>query len=96
LIEFPLKHFKNFAKRIAYNYFLRDFNFASLELILAVICLTTGIATGSWNLFYALKTETSMSVGILVLVSILILSGLQLLLNFFTYDMSSRVHNKSW
>ena len=90
LFEFTFKHSKNFYKRIAYNYFLRDFNLASLQLFFAIIFLMLGIFVGGFNLNKAIQTNTSMSVGFLVLVSILVVSGLQLLLNFFNFDMSIR------
>ena len=88
VFEFSLKHTKNFAKRIAYNYFMRDFNLASLELILAFNFLFLGTIIGATNLIKAVQTNSSMSVGLLVLVSILMISGLQLLLNFFNFDMN--------
>jgi hypothetical protein len=96
LVEFPYKHLRNFLKRIAYNYFVRDFNLASLQLILSGIFLFFGILIGAANLFHAVSTETSMSVGILILVSILTISGLQLLLSFFTFDMNARNQRKFW
>lgn len=96
LIEFPYKHLRNFLKRIAYNYFMRDFNLASLQLILSSFFLFFGITIGGINLFQAISTETSMSVGVLVLVSILTISGLQLLLSFFTFDMNVSRQRKFW
>jgi len=39
LIQFPRLYLKSFFKRIFYNYFLRDFNGASLELILGVVLM---------------------------------------------------------
>ena len=96
LVEFPYKHLRNFLKRIAYNYFVRDFNLASLQLVLSGIFLFFGILIGAANLFHAIGTETSMSVGILILVSILTISGLQLLLSFFTFDMNARNQRKFW
>ena len=94
IFEFTFKHLKNFAKRITYNYFLRDFNLASLELVLALNFLLFGTVLGATNLLQAIRSDSSMSVGILVLVSILIISGLQLLLNFLNFDMSVRNHKQ--
>ena len=94
IFEFTFKHLKNFAKRITYNYFLRDFNLASLELVLALNFLLFGTVLGATNLFQAIRSDSSMSVGILVLVSILIISGLQLLLNFLNFDMNVRNHKQ--
>jgi dolichol-phosphate mannosyltransferase len=95
LFEFTFKHNKNFLKRIAYNYFLRDFNLASMELILAVNFLFFGTTLGGINLIQAIESNSSMSVGLLVLISILIISGLQLLLNFLNFDMSTRGRKQS-
>jgi len=94
-LEFPAKHFKNLLKRITYNYFLRDFNLASIELVLGLNFLFFGTLVGASSFIQAVRTETSMSVGILVLVSILIISGLQLILSFFAFDMSIRNHKCS-
>jgi glycosyltransferase involved in cell wall biosynthesis len=95
IAEFTIKHYKNFVKRIAYNYFIKDFNLASVELLLAMGTLFLGSLIGATNFIRAEQTQNTMSVGILVLVSILIISGLQLLLSFFNFDMSTRGNNKS-
>jgi len=95
LLEFPAKHLKNFLKRITYNYFLRDFNLASIELVLGINFLFFGTLTGAINYAHAVRAESSMSVGILILVSILIISGLQLILSFFSFDMNVRNQKRS-
>ena len=95
LLEFPVKHLKNFLKRITYNYFLRDFNLASIELVLGINFLVFGTLTGAINYLHAVRAESSMSVGILILVSILIISGLQLILSFFSFDMNVRNQKRS-
>ena len=95
LLEFPAKHLRNFIKRVTYNYFLRDFNLASVELVLGLNFLFFGTLIGSINFIQAVRTESSMSVGILVLVSILIISGLQLILSFFSFDMNIRNQKRS-
>jgi dolichol-phosphate mannosyltransferase len=95
LFEFPVKHLKNFLKRITYNYFLRDFNLASIELVLGINFLVFGTITGAINYSHAVRAKSSMSVGILILVSILIISGLQLILSFFSFDMNVRNQRRS-
>jgi dolichol-phosphate mannosyltransferase len=95
LFEFPIMHLRNFLKRITYNYFIRDFNLASIELVLALNFLFFGFLIGVISLFKAINTQTSMSVGILVLISILVISGLQLILSFFSFDMNIRHHKHS-
>ena len=95
LLEFPAKHLKNFLKRIIYNYFLRDFNLASIELVLGSNFLFFGTLIGAINYVHAIRADSSMSVGILVLVSILIITGLQLILSFFSFDMNVRSQKRS-
>jgi glycosyltransferase involved in cell wall biosynthesis len=90
LFEFPTKHLKNFLKRIIYNYFLRDFNLASIELLAGLNFLFIATLIGAINFMQAIREHSSMSVGILVLVSILIISGLQLILSFLAFDMNIR------
>src|ERR1044072_626461 len=46
VLPFMLRNFRNFGKRIFYNYFLRDFNVASLEIVLGVACSAFGIIYG--------------------------------------------------
>ena len=95
IFEFPIMHFRNFLKRIMYNYFIRDFNLASIELVLALNFLFFGFLIGVISLLKAIDTQTSMSVGILVLISILVISGLQLILSFFSFDMNIRNQKQS-
>ena len=45
--EFGLKHLRNFGKRIFYNYFLRNFSFASIELIFGSALLMFGAVFGA-------------------------------------------------
>jgi len=43
---FALAHLRNFGKRIYYNYFIRNFSFASLELVLGFALTSFGIIYG--------------------------------------------------
>ena len=45
--EFLYKNLRNGAKRIFYNYFLRDFTIASLELVVGLVLLAFGSIYGS-------------------------------------------------
>ena len=46
LATFPLLHLRNFAKRIFYNYFLRNFSIASLISFWASCCSHSAASTG--------------------------------------------------
>ncbi|MBT2768129.1 glycosyltransferase family 2 protein [Stenotrophomonas sp. ISL-67] len=88
--EFALKHARNFLKRIGYRYYLRDLTIASFELVAALILLSGGIAYGGWNWILAASAGVSAPIGTVVLPSIAIVSGLQFLLAFLSYDISNQ------
>ena len=94
LLEFPIKHIRNFCKRIIYSYFLRDFNLASLELLFGSTLVSVGTWLGLTNWINGFIHNESTPPGTLVLVALTILSGLQLLLSFFSFDMQEKGRQK--
>ncbi|AWH24128.1 glycosyltransferase family 2 protein [Stenotrophomonas sp. YAU14D1_LEIMI4_1] len=88
--EFALKHARNFCKRIAYRYYLRDLTIASLELVAAFVLLGGGALYGGWNWIVAAGTGVSAPVGTVVLPAIAIVSGLQFMLAFLSYDIANQ------
>lgn len=87
--EFLLKHIKNFFKRIFYCYYLRDLSIASIELPVGVILFLFGILFGMWNWVHAFQNEISTPAGTIMLSALPTLMGLQLILSFLAYDISS-------
>ncbi|MEO6668682.1 MAG: glycosyltransferase family 2 protein [Ferruginibacter sp.] len=87
--EFLFKHSRNFFKRILYNYFLRDFTVASLQLIFGILLFTFGLVWGiyKWahNSHMGLPTPT----GTIMLSVLPIIIGIQLLLSFLAFDISN-------
>jgi dolichol-phosphate mannosyltransferase len=94
LVEFPIKHARNFLKRVIYSYFLRDFNLASLELVFGALLICLGSVLAIFNWFDGLMNKQATPTGTLVLVLLTILSGLQLLLAFFSFDMQEKGRNR--
>lgn len=88
-IEFIVKHLRNFLKRIFYNYYLRDMSLASIELLIGILLLTFGSIYGSysWILFSQLDMPTP--AGTVMLSALPIIIGIQLLLNFISYDIAT-------
>ena len=82
LLRFAIGNMKNFGKRIFYNYFLRDFNIASLELVTGVALILFGMIYGvaHWG-----GTETA-SAGVVMIAALPLLTGILLLLSFVNYD----------
>ncbi len=89
LFEFPIKHLRNFLKRIAYTYYLRDFTLASLELPIGLGLTTFGIVTGVGNFIHSQSLNQATPTGTLILISMSVLVGIQLVLSFFAYDIDS-------
>jgi dolichol-phosphate mannosyltransferase len=89
LIEFPLKHTRNYFKRIAYTYYLRDFNLASIELPLGLALSGFGLTLGAYSWIDGIVTSTPTETGTLVLIAMSFLAGLQLILAFLSYDTNN-------
>ena len=83
--RFALAHLRNFAKRVLYNYFIRNFSVASLELVVGVICLLFGVVFGfiNWN------SDIPATAGTVMLAALPIIVGTQLLLAFLNYDIQT-------
>lgn len=85
MLPFALGHLRNFGKRIVYNYFLRDFNIASLELVAGLALLAFGIGFGLSNW----SSGQMATAGTVMLAGLPIILGMQLLLAFLAYDVHS-------
>ena len=86
--EFLIKHLRNFAKRIFYNYYLRDMSLASIELPLGLCLLSFGTTFGLYHWIMSSSLGIS-SPGTVMLAALPIIVGLQLILAFLGYDIAS-------
>jgi hypothetical protein len=89
LFEFPMKHARNYIKRIAYTYYLREFNLASIELPLGLLLAGFGLILGMFSWIHGIVTSTATQTGTLILIAMSFLAGLQLILAFLSYDTNS-------
>jgi glycosyltransferase involved in cell wall biosynthesis len=87
--EFLAKHARNFAKRVFYNYFLRDMTAASLELVLGCAALLFGVVFGAWHWAQGLASGLPTPLGTIMLAALPTMLGLQLLLAFVAYDVAN-------
>lgn len=94
LFEFPAKHIRNYLKRIAYTYYLRDFNLASIELPLGLLLSGFGITLGGYSWMHGIITATPTPTGTLILVAMCFLAGLQLILAFLSHDTNNSINSK--
>lgn len=87
LFPFLKGHGTNFVKRIFYNYFLRDFSIASIELIFGLGIFLFGLIFGvyAWQ-DGSVKNQVASS-GTVMLSALPIIIGVQFLLSFLQYDI---------
>lgn len=89
LFEFPAKHFKNFHKRLFYNYYLRDMSAASLELPIGAALGWFGFIFGLKSFVDSAQTGIAATAGTVMLSAVPLILGLQLVLAFLSYDIAS-------
>ena len=87
LLTFPYLHFNRIIKRIFYNYFLRNFNIASLYLILGFFLSIFGIWYGVDSWIELSKINQTASSGTVMLAAMPIIIGNTYLVGFLAYDM---------
>lgn len=86
--EFLYKHARNAFRRIFYNYFLRDFSLASVQLCVGFVLVAFGFGFGVATWREVAVTGINASAGTVMLVALPVLLGIQLILSFLAYDMS--------
>jgi hypothetical protein len=89
LLEFPWKHFKNFHKRLFYNYYLRDVSAASIELPLGIVLWWFGLIFGISSYNQSMETGVAATTGTVMISVVPLILGFQLLLAFVSHDVSS-------
>jgi dolichol-phosphate mannosyltransferase len=93
LLRFPFLHMRNFGKRIFYNYFLRGFSIASIELVAGLILVTFGVTFGTSQWLTSLATAQAASAGTVMLAALPVILGTQLLLSFLNFDIATVPHS---
>ena len=87
--QFLFKNLLNLSKRILYNYFIRNFNYASLQLLFSIPLLGFGIVFGAISWIDPGQPGALASAGTVMLAALPIIIGFQMLMGFFNYDMSN-------
>ena len=89
LLIFPFLHGKNFFKRIAYSYFLRDFTIASIYMIMGSILSLFGSVFGISQWVYSSSTGVFASSGTVMLAGLSLLLGIQFLIAAIHFDIQN-------
>jgi glycosyltransferase involved in cell wall biosynthesis len=89
LLPFLAGHARNFLKRIFYNYFLRDFQIASIEWVLGPILALGGFVFGVASWSAGLANNTPATAGTVMIAALPIIVGIQMLLGALNYDIQN-------
>lgn len=89
LPEFLGKHIQASVKRVLYNYFLRNFSLASLNLVFGALMLAFGTIFGALAWVRSVSSGELASTGTVMLAALPVILGFQLVLSFISYDMGA-------
>jgi dolichol-phosphate mannosyltransferase len=87
LCVFPWLYLNRFAKRVFFNYFLRDFNPGTLALVFGTLLTVFGAIFGLYHWTIAHFSGTESSAGTVMVAALPVIVGFQLLLFFLQYDI---------
>jgi dolichol-phosphate mannosyltransferase len=88
LATFPILHIRNLLKRIAYNYLLRNFSVASLNLLAGLALTLFGFVFGVVQWHRSEELGIAATAGTVMLSALPFMLGIQLLLSFLAHDVA--------
>ncbi|MGQ8879772.1 glycosyltransferase [Delftia sp. NA_296.1] len=89
LPEFLRKHASRLWRRYVYNYLVRDFNVGTLYSLSGVMLVLLGTFFGLWRWIVSNSTSHPATSGTVMLAALPIIIGIQCLIAFLHYDVSS-------
>lgn len=89
ILPFAAKHIRCLAKRIFYNYFLRDFNLGSVQLVAGTLLTLFGFVFGGLAWWQHAQLGQVTPSGTVMIAALPVLIGIQLLLSAINYDILS-------
>lgn len=87
--NFAKKQLKAIARRLVYQYYLRDFSLASIHLPVGLVLLLFGFSVGVSAWMESLQTGVVATSGTVILSALPVLLGVQFILSFFSFDIGS-------
>ncbi len=86
---FIFKNIKNSLRRVLYNYYLRDFNLASIELPLGTALLFFGFFFGAYHWINGYFEGVEATAGTVMVGALSIIVGMQMVLSALNYDVQN-------
>lgn len=90
LIEFPPKLLKIFFKRLLYQYFIYDFSFGSIALIIGIPLFIFSVLFGGYHWIMSIIYDEPATAGTVMLSGLSFLMSIQCLILFFSEDIKSK------
>ncbi len=87
--QFLTKNLRELMKRILYTYFMRDFSLASAQLLIGALLMGFGVIFGGFEWIHSTSTGATASTGTVMIATLPIILGFQLLLGFLGFDMTN-------
>ena len=88
-VSFPIKYLRAAFKRLFYSYYLRDFNAASMQFLIAVVLGVAGVTFGTMKWIESDLTGIPATPGTVMLAALPTLVAIQLLLSALHYDIGN-------
>jgi uncharacterized membrane protein len=79
----------NTAKRILYNYYVRNFNIASIEIVLGLVFVFAGTWFGATRWAAGSQAGVPSTSGTVMVAALPVIVGVQCVLAFFNYDLQN-------
>lgn len=89
IARFFAGHCRNFFKRLVYNYFVRDFGLASVQLVSGLFAIAAGALFGALKWYLNATAGVDTPAGTVMIATLPIILGFQLLLSFLGYDIAA-------
>ena len=86
-LPFLIGHGKNIVKRFFYTYILRDFQVASVNMILGVLLLAFGTVFGLIHWIRSIESHVAATAGTVILAALPVMIGIQLVLSAINNDI---------
>jgi glycosyltransferase involved in cell wall biosynthesis len=88
VLTFPRKYGTRIVKRIFYNYFLRDFNVCSLQLVAGGLLMAFSLFFGALRWYQSIASGVPAPSGTVMLAALPLILSTQFLLEAIRYDIS--------
>lgn len=87
--RFLFGHLKNVVRRYFYNYLMRDFSVGTVQSLLGSILFLFGVIFGAYAWSRSIETGDNATVGTVMLATLPIILGFQLLLGALSFDVAN-------